>query len=80
MKTKTDMRAGEAGFGKQDETIVCHRDGDAKMKMDMKARRIRDNHNESMARDRSRGIGVKTNVKANGVWQNHNETLVQHHD
>ena len=35
------------------------------------------NHNETLVRDRAKGLKVKTHLKAGGQNMNHNETLVR---
>ena len=35
------------------------------------------NHNETLVRDRAKGLKVKTRLKSGGVAFNHNETLVR---
>ena len=47
-----------------------------KVKTHLKAGGLSLNHNETLVRDRAKGLKVKTNLKAGGLSMNHNETLV----
>lgn len=48
-----------------------------KTKTQVKAGRIALNHNETLVRNRTKGLKVKTQVKAGRLTFNHNETLVR---
>jgi hypothetical protein len=48
-----------------------------KVKTNLKARAMTMNHNETLVRDKARGLKVKTHLKARGLTLNHNETLVR---
>jgi len=48
-----------------------------KVKTNLKAGAIAINHNETLVRDKAKGLKVKTNLKAGKLAVNHNETLVR---
>ena len=48
-----------------------------KVKTNLKAGALVPNHNETLVRDKARGLRVKTHLKAGGLIPNHNETLVR---
>jgi hypothetical protein len=48
-----------------------------KVKTRLKSGGLSINHNETLVRDRAKGLKVKTHLKSGGLSINHNETLVR---
>jgi hypothetical protein len=48
-----------------------------KVKTNLKAGGTSLNHNETLVRDKTKGLRVKTHLKAGALSANHNETLVR---